>query len=128
MKFDGLVRHRSDRERIPGLVDELAEVVRRHEIDYVGSSAAGDAIAVYTWPSAIDRASAERRYVVAREGDVVVARGADGEGRLGHRRDPTAGLNDGCRCRWGLREQAASRHQAPGRDDRPVFSRTVPGS
>ena len=49
-------------------------VVRRHEIDYLASSEVGDAVAVYTWPSSIDRISAERSYLVVRNGEQNVAR------------------------------------------------------
>ena len=50
-------------------------VVRRHEIDYLSSSSAGDQVSVFTWPSGIERATAERSYVVLRDSDqTVVAR------------------------------------------------------
>jgi len=48
-------------------------VVRRHEIDYLAVASDGDRITVFTWPSGIEKASAERRYVVVRDDDVVVA-------------------------------------------------------
>jgi acyl-CoA thioester hydrolase len=50
-------------------------VVRRHEIDYLAPALAGDHVTVHTWPSSIDKATAERCYVAVRDGGCVIARG-----------------------------------------------------
>lgn len=39
-------------------------VVRRHEIDYHRSARLGDELVLSTWPSALGKATAERRYVL----------------------------------------------------------------
>jgi acyl-CoA thioester hydrolase len=51
-------------------------VVRKHEIEYLASAYLGDELLAFTWPSAIERASAERRHEIRRKGDGrVIARG-----------------------------------------------------
>lgn len=48
-------------------------VVRRHEIDYLRAAAEGDSITVYTWPSGLEKASAERTTFVVKGGDEIMA-------------------------------------------------------
>jgi acyl-CoA thioester hydrolase len=51
-------------------------VVRRHEIDYLASAKLGDQLVHFTWPSAISRATAERKHEIRRVADdKVIARG-----------------------------------------------------
>lgn len=51
-------------------------VVRKHEIEYLASAYLGDRLTAFTWPSKIERATAERRHVIRRAADgKVVARG-----------------------------------------------------
>jgi acyl-CoA thioester hydrolase len=51
-------------------------VVRRHEIDYHASAVAGDRLICHTWPTALGKATAERRYIIRRTGDgVLIAAG-----------------------------------------------------
>lgn len=51
-------------------------VVRRHEIDYLSAANGDDRIEIFTWPSGLERASAERRYVIAGADEKrIIARG-----------------------------------------------------
>lgn len=51
-------------------------VVRKHEVEYLASAFLGDELTAYTWPSKVDRATAERRHEIRRRADgKVVARG-----------------------------------------------------
>jgi acyl-CoA thioester hydrolase len=51
-------------------------VVRRHEIDYLASARLGDELVAFTWPSGLQRSSAERRHEIRRVADEkVIARG-----------------------------------------------------
>ena len=49
-------------------------VVRRHEIEYMRAAYEGEAVTVWTWPSAIETASAERCYVAVRDNAGAIAR------------------------------------------------------
>ena len=44
-------------------------VVRRHEVDYLAPAFAGDRIVVATWPCAMQRFTAFRRYQMVRQSD-----------------------------------------------------------
>lgn len=44
-------------------------VVRRHEIDYHRFALAGDRVTLRTWPTALGKATAERRHVICRASD-----------------------------------------------------------
>ena len=51
-------------------------MVRRHEVDYLQSAVAGDALICFTWPSGFRKTSAQRKHVLLRPEDgVVIARG-----------------------------------------------------
>lgn len=53
-------------------------VVRRHEIDYLASARLGDKLVWFTWPSALERSTAERKHEVHRVSDGrVLARGTN---------------------------------------------------
>ncbi len=50
-------------------------VVRRHEVDYIASAKLGDELLIHTWPSALGKASAERRHIITRPADnAIIAR------------------------------------------------------
>lgn len=51
-------------------------VVRRHEVDYLSRAALGESLLCFTWPSALARATAERRHRIVRPADgSIVAEG-----------------------------------------------------
>jgi acyl-CoA thioester hydrolase len=53
-------------------------VVRRHEIEYLASAYLGDKLRAFTWPTSLERATAERRHEIRRLADGrVIARGSN---------------------------------------------------
>jgi acyl-CoA thioester hydrolase len=51
-------------------------VVRKHEVEYLASAYLGDLLRAFTWPTKLERATAERRHEIRRVADGrVIARG-----------------------------------------------------
>lgn len=50
-------------------------VVRRHELDYLAPAYEGEALVLFTWPSARKRVIAERRHELRKADGTLVARG-----------------------------------------------------
>lgn len=49
-------------------------VIRRHEIDYLSFARLGDELTIFTWPSDLQKVTAERKHVIQRADGLVITR------------------------------------------------------